>query len=274
MSSTLLKSLIAASALMLGIQAAAAGADAVRAKAFFGAIAGGNAETVTSFYADKAALHWLGGPLDGAYQGKDQIRATWEQFIKASSPTGHKVLALSESGSGAISTIAARVAFTGENDLPVKFTLIFENGAIVEHIWELDKAKTYATTPETRENGKAEAATQNAASATPRSEPASPVSAAEPVETASEDEPSPQPIAAPETDAVVEAGPEQTGQTETADAPIDATPAGEASADAQPGFEAPAAERAETKSRAYFKRYYGWVPQNDSGRESYGGHGY
>ena len=48
--------------LLVAQGAAAASTDELRAKAYFQAIAGGNAETIASFYAEKAEFHWVGGP--------------------------------------------------------------------------------------------------------------------------------------------------------------------------------------------------------------------
>ncbi len=139
MSTRTIASFIAASVLLLGAQSALAGTDAVRAEAYFNAISGGNAETVTSFYADKAEFHWVGGPLAGVYKGKDQINGVWQRFSKAAGDIDYKALDLSESRNGRVSTVTARVNLIGPKEVPVKFILMFEDGKIVNEIWQVDK---------------------------------------------------------------------------------------------------------------------------------------
>lgn len=130
----------AASALfLLGIHTLAAGPEKVRAEAYFNAISGGNPETIASFYADNAEFHWIGGPLAGVYTGKAQIKSVWERFTKAAGDINHKVLELSESQKGKLSTVTARVNFIGPAEVPVRFTMVYENGKIVNEIWEVDK---------------------------------------------------------------------------------------------------------------------------------------
>jgi hypothetical protein len=143
MSNLTLKSMLAASLLLVGANTASAGTDAVRAEAFFNAISGGNAETVTSFYADKAEFHWVGGPLAGIYKGKGQIKAVWERFGQAAGKLDYKTLAVSESQNGPISTVTARVKFIGPKEVPVKFVLMFKDGKIVNQIWQVDKGEGY-----------------------------------------------------------------------------------------------------------------------------------
>jgi ketosteroid isomerase-like protein len=131
---------------LLGAQnVAAASTDELRAKAYFNAIVGGNAETIASFYAEKAEFHWVGGPLAGIYKGKEQIKDVWQKFSKAAGDMKHQVLEISESKNGKISTVTARVKFIGPKEVPVKFILMYENGKITNEIWQVDKPETYAT---------------------------------------------------------------------------------------------------------------------------------
>jgi hypothetical protein len=143
MSKFTLKAIMAASVLFVGANAASAGTDAVRAEAFFNAISGGNPETVSSFYADKAEFHWVGGPLAGIYKGKAQIKGVWEKFGSAAGQLTYKTLELSESNNGPVSTVTARVNFIGPKEVPVKFILMFKDGKIVNQIWQVDRGETY-----------------------------------------------------------------------------------------------------------------------------------
>lgn len=125
--------------LLVAQGAAAASTDELRAKAYFQAIAGGNAETIASFYAEKAEFHWVGGPLAGIYKGKPQIQSVWRKFADAAGEMKHKVVEISESRNGRISTVTARVNFIGPKEVPVKFILMYEDGKITNEIWQVDK---------------------------------------------------------------------------------------------------------------------------------------
>lgn len=161
MTITTLKTLAgAASALiLLGTQAGAAGTDRVRAEAYFNAISGGNAETIASFYADNAEFHWVGGPLAGVYTGKPQIKGVWERFSKAAGDINYKVVELSESQKGTRSTVTARVNFIGPKEVPVRFIMIYENGKIVNEIWEVDKPVVGYISADTKADAKVQGTT-------------------------------------------------------------------------------------------------------------------
>jgi len=134
---------IATSSLVLFAAGSAhAGADAVRAKAYFNAISGGDAETIASFYADDAEFHWVGGPLAGVYNGKDKIKGVWEKFSKAAGDLDHEVLQISESANGKVSTVTARVTFKGKGEVPVKFIMMYKDGKIASEVWQVDKPGT------------------------------------------------------------------------------------------------------------------------------------
>jgi hypothetical protein len=141
MTKTALKTLAGATSalLLFSFQALAASPDRVRAEAYFNAISGGNAETIVSFYADNAEFHWIGGPLAGTYNGKTQIKGVWERFSKAAGDIDYKVLELAESKKGARSTVTAKVNFIGPKEVPVRFIMVYENGKIVNEVWEVDK---------------------------------------------------------------------------------------------------------------------------------------
>jgi hypothetical protein len=143
MSANALKSLFAAAVLLLGAQTASASTGTLRAEAYFDAISGGNVATVASFYADEAEIYWIGGPLSGVYTGKGQITDLWQKFSDAAGEIYHKVLEVSESKYGSRSTVTARVSFIGPKEVPVKFLLVFEDGKIINQIWQVDKPAGY-----------------------------------------------------------------------------------------------------------------------------------
>jgi ketosteroid isomerase-like protein len=156
---------------LLGTAPAFAGADSIRAEAYFNAISGGDAETITSFYADDAEFHWVGGPLAGVYKGKDKIRAVWEKFSKAAGALNHEVLQLSESANGRVTTVTARVKFKGEGEVPVKFVMIYKEGKIASEVWQVDKTSPATARNDAKPETKAEAKVEPKPEAKPEVKP-------------------------------------------------------------------------------------------------------
>ena len=166
----------ASSFMLLRIAPVYAGVDAIRAEAYFNAISWGNADTITSFYADDAEFHWVGGPLAGVYKGKDKIRGVWDRFTKAAGDINHEVMQLSESANGKTSTVTASVTFRGEGEVPVKFIMVYKDGKIASEVWQVDRAAlTYAKADgrpgsEPRPEPKAEPKSEAPKSEEPKSE--------------------------------------------------------------------------------------------------------
>jgi ketosteroid isomerase-like protein len=161
MNFTLRSAIIAASSLvLLGTLPAQAGADAVRAEAYFNAISGGNADTITSFYADDAEFHWIGGPLAGKYKGKDKIKGVWKKFSQAAGKLDHKVLQLSESANGKTSTVTARVMFKADSEVPVKFIMVYKDGKIASEVWQVDRSGAAEAKAEPKTEAKDEPKTE------------------------------------------------------------------------------------------------------------------
>jgi ketosteroid isomerase-like protein len=183
----------ASSFMLLGIAPVYAGVGAVRAEAYFNAISWGNADTITSFYADDAEFHWVGGPLAGVYKGKDKIRGVWDRFTKAAGDINHQVMQLSESANGKTSTVTASVMFRGEGEVPVKFIMVYKDGKIASEVWQVDRAalayaKADSGSEPTPESG-AEPRPEAPKSVEPKSE--------EPKSEASTGNPVPPPVAKP-----------------------------------------------------------------------------
>jgi len=66
-----------------GGQAVAGPLDEAKARAHLDAVAAGDLEALMRDYAEDAYMEWVGGPLDGRYRGKAEIRAVWQKFIAA-----------------------------------------------------------------------------------------------------------------------------------------------------------------------------------------------
>ena len=130
--------------MLLGAGPAHAGNNAALAEAYFKAISGGNPDGIASFYAEDAEFHWIGGPLAGVYKGKDKIRGVWDKFGKAAGRINHEVVQLTESSDDKNATVTAWVKFTGEGEVPVKFTLAYKDGKIASETWQVDKTPVTA----------------------------------------------------------------------------------------------------------------------------------
>jgi ketosteroid isomerase-like protein len=66
-----------------GASAVAGPLDDAKARAHLDAVAASDVEALMRDYAGDAYLEWVGGPLDGRYRGKAEIRAVWQKFIAA-----------------------------------------------------------------------------------------------------------------------------------------------------------------------------------------------
>ena len=108
------------------------------AEKHFRAIAAGDVQAVMADYGDGATLHWVGGPLDGAYRGADQLQGVWAKFAKAQGALKVKVGALKESANPAGSTVTANVVFSGKQTIKVRYALVYRQGRLIDEIWQID----------------------------------------------------------------------------------------------------------------------------------------
>src|SRR2546428_6563044 len=113
--------LIGATISMASIASAVAGPATDAAKMHFQAIGSGDLSVLMRGYADNPQLNWVGGPLDGAYSGADNIRAVWEKFGKAAGPLKVSVDNLEESANAKGSTVTANVQFDGKQPIKVRY---------------------------------------------------------------------------------------------------------------------------------------------------------
>ncbi len=109
-----------------------------RATAHFNAIGAGQVEAVTAAYTDASVFHWVGGPLDGTYQGKAAITTVWQKFAKAQGPLEVQVSNLTENANPKGATVTADVKFVGKNTVPVRYVLTYRGGDLVNEVWQID----------------------------------------------------------------------------------------------------------------------------------------
>ncbi len=109
-----------------------------KATAHFNAIGAGQVEAVTAGYTDDSLFQWVGGPLDGAYQGKAAISAVWQKFTKAQGPLEVQISNVSENANPKGTTVTADVKFMGKNTIPVRYVLTYRGDDLVAEIWQID----------------------------------------------------------------------------------------------------------------------------------------
>jgi ketosteroid isomerase-like protein len=120
--------------------AALAGPAGDAAQAHFKAVGEGDVDAIMSQYGDKATLYWVGGPLNGDYNGSDAIKGIWSKFTKGQGPLQVKVSELTESKNDKGSTVMANVGFQGKNTIKVRYVLTYRDGKLVAETWQIDPA--------------------------------------------------------------------------------------------------------------------------------------
>ncbi|TXF13790.1 nuclear transport factor 2 family protein [Pelomicrobium methylotrophicum] len=108
------------------------------ANVHFRAIASGDLALLMRGYADNARLNWVGGPLDGTYDGVQSIRAVWEKFTQAQGPLKLTVDRMEESANPKGATVTANVQFDGKQPIKVRYVLTYREGRLVSETWQID----------------------------------------------------------------------------------------------------------------------------------------
>jgi ketosteroid isomerase-like protein len=131
------KQMAAAAAFTL-ISASAFAGPADDAKAHFQAIAGGDLDKIMANYSGNAVFQWVGGPLDGTYEGAEAIRNVWSKFAKANAPLTVTTDQVAESANPKGTTVTANVTFSGKNTIKVRYVLTYRDGRLVNEVWQID----------------------------------------------------------------------------------------------------------------------------------------
>ena len=131
------KILITSATMLLLAGTAQAGEAGDLAQAHIDAIAAGDVAAITSVYGEGATLNWVGGPLDGMYEG-DDLAEVWGKFTTAQTGLTATVSDLTESTNDKGSTVVANVVFANANTIPVRYVMTFRGGELVNEIWQID----------------------------------------------------------------------------------------------------------------------------------------
>ena len=125
-----------------GGQAVAGPLDEAKAKAHLDAVAAGDLEALMRDYADDAYMEWVGGPLDGRYRGKAEIRAVWQKFIAANAgkprPAHFGKLTAFANPRGA--TVEAKADYAGAVPVKVWHALTYRDGDLTTEVWQIAPA--------------------------------------------------------------------------------------------------------------------------------------
>jgi ketosteroid isomerase-like protein len=122
-----------------GGQAVAGPLDEAKARAHLDAVAAGDLESLKRDYAEDAYMEWVGGPLDGRYRGKAEIRAVWQKFIAANAgkprPAHFGKLTAFANPRGA--TLEAKADYGGAVPVKVWHALTYRDGDLTTEVWQI-----------------------------------------------------------------------------------------------------------------------------------------
>lgn len=106
------------------------------------AIAAGDLESIMHDYAEDAYMDWVGGPLDGRYQGKSAIRAVWQKFIAANAgqPRPAKFGKLAAYANAKGTSVNWEAEFAGTTPVKAWHTVVYREGSIASEIWQIAPA--------------------------------------------------------------------------------------------------------------------------------------
>lgn len=135
---------LAAFALSLAfIQPTVAGPlENAKAQAHLNAVAAGNLDALMADYPDDAYMDWIGGPLDGRYQGKAAIREVWQKFIAANGgqPRPAKYGKFESYANPKGASIEASAEYGGAKPIKAWHALVYRDGNLTTEIWQIAPA--------------------------------------------------------------------------------------------------------------------------------------
>lgn len=102
------------------------------------AVAAGDVDKVMASYGESAVFQWVGGPLDGVYNGRQAIKGVWSKFAKGNAPLTAKIEQVSASSNPKGSTVSANVTFSGKKTIKVRYIQLYRDGKLVTEIWQID----------------------------------------------------------------------------------------------------------------------------------------
>lgn len=139
-----ISALVMALALLVGTSplAQAGPLDEAKAKAHLEAVAAGDLDALMRDYADDVYMDWVGGPLDGRYRGKAEIRAVWQKFIAANAgkPRTAKFGKPDAYANPKGTTVETSAEYSGTPTVKVWHVLTYRDGELTTEIWQIASA--------------------------------------------------------------------------------------------------------------------------------------
>ena len=116
--------------------------DDAKAQAHLNAVAVGELDALLRDYAEDAYMDWVGGPLDGRYQGKAAIAAVWQKFIAANAgkPRPVKFGKLESYANPKGASVEASAEYGGTSPVKVRHVLTYRDGSLTTEIWQVAPA--------------------------------------------------------------------------------------------------------------------------------------
>lgn len=133
-----MKMILAAASVQLALMnPACAGPAADATRAHLNAIGAGNLAQAVEPYGEHPRLSWIGGPLDGEYEGAGGIGETWTKFMKAQGPMRVALDELSETANAKGATVVAMAVFEGKVAVRVRYVASYRAGKLAHEIWQV-----------------------------------------------------------------------------------------------------------------------------------------
>jgi hypothetical protein len=116
--------------------------DEAKARAHLNAVAAGDLEGLMRDYSDDAYMDWVGGPLDGRYHGKAEIRKVWEKFIGANGgkPRPAEFGKLIQYSNPKGTSVEAAASYGGTPPVKALHLLTYRDGELNTEIWQIAPA--------------------------------------------------------------------------------------------------------------------------------------
>lgn len=137
-----MRNILPLSLCLLSAAALAGPLDERKAEAHLQAIAASDVGALMTDYADDAYLDWVGGPLEGRYQGKAAIQAMWQKFVAANEgqPRPARRGKLSVYGNPKGVSLAVEVEYGGKTPIKAWHVLVYRDGVLTSEIWQIAPA--------------------------------------------------------------------------------------------------------------------------------------
>jgi hypothetical protein len=116
--------------------------DEAKARAHLAAVVASDLDALMADYSDDAYMEWVGGPLDGRYRGKAEIRSVWQKFIavNAGKPRPANIGKLSAFSNPRGTSLQFKAEYGGAVPMKVWHVLTYRDGDLTTEVWQIAPA--------------------------------------------------------------------------------------------------------------------------------------